>query len=386
MNAIISRFRQFFTPQQPLPPGMHHYQASTKASSPYRLHLRLETGGEGTLIVNASTVLHLNQTAAEYAYHFIHETPVEEVIHQVSRRYRVTEAQAGEDYQLFKERLDTLISTPDLDPVSFLDFERAEPKSGSISAPYRLDCALTYRLVDATTTGVAPVERVVRELIQEEWQTILIKAWQAGIPHIVFTGGEPTLRPDLPDLVAFAEKTGFVTGLLTDGLRLAEKDYLHNLLANGLDHLMLLLDTENETSWEALRDVLAEDIFTTVHLTLTPHSPPFVALINRLSQMGLRSLSLSAVSKDLRDALMAARNTAADQGISLVWDLPVPYSQFNPVSLEVETGGSREDGLASLYIEPDGDVLPEQGHGHLMGNLLLDSWEAVWKNRPASPE
>jgi len=83
---------------------------------------------------------------------------------------------------------------------------------------------------------------------------------------------------------------------------------------------------------------------------------------------------------------MAARNTAADQGISLVWDLPVPYSQFNPVSLEVETGGSREDGLASLYIEPDGDVLPEQGHGHLMGNLLLDSWEAVWKNRPASPE
>jgi hypothetical protein len=386
MNAIISRFRQFFAPQQPLPAGMHHFQAPTEAPSPYRLHLRLETSGEGTLIVNASTVLHLNQTAAEYAYHFIHETPAEQVIHQISRRYRVKETQAGEDYRLFKERLDTLIATPDLDPVSFLDFERTEPKSGSISAPYRLDCALTYRLANTTAAGVTPVERVVRELTQDEWQTILTKAWQAGIPHVVFTGGEPTLRPDLPDLVAFAEKTGFVTGLLTDGLRLAEKDYLHILLANGLDHLMLLLDPENETSWEALRDVLAEDIFTTVHLTLTPDSPPYVALINRLSQMGLRSLSLSAVSKDLGDALMAARNTTADQGISLAWDLPVPYSQFNPVSLEIETGSSRDDGLASLYIEPDGDLLPEQGHGHRMGNLLLDNWETVWKNRPSPTE
>ena len=28
------------------------------------------------------------------------------------------------------------------------------------------------------------------------------KAWAAGILHITFTGGEPTLREDLPDLIA----------------------------------------------------------------------------------------------------------------------------------------------------------------------------------------
>ena len=40
------------------------------------------------------------------------------------------------------------------------------------------------------------------------------KAWAAGIPHITFTGGEPTLRDDLPALIAHAEKIGQVTGLL----------------------------------------------------------------------------------------------------------------------------------------------------------------------------
>jgi MoaA/NifB/PqqE/SkfB family radical SAM enzyme len=84
-----------------------------------------------------------------------------------------------------------------------------------------LDCALTYRLREEVPTGIAPVERVERELETEEWKTVLDKAWAAGIPHIVFTGGEPTLREDLLELIEYAEGHGQVTGLMTDGLRLA---------------------------------------------------------------------------------------------------------------------------------------------------------------------
>ena len=39
-----------------------------------------------------------------------------------------------------------------------------------------------------------PIKRVDRELTTDEWGDILDKAWAAGIPHITFTGGEPTLR------------------------------------------------------------------------------------------------------------------------------------------------------------------------------------------------
>ena len=69
-------------------------------------------------------------------------------------------------------------------------------------------------------------KRVDRELTTDEWFSILDKAWQFGIPHVTFTGGEATLRDDLVDLIARAEKNGQVCGLLTDGLKLADKNYL----------------------------------------------------------------------------------------------------------------------------------------------------------------
>ncbi len=46
---------------------------------------------------------------------------------------------------------------------------------------------------------------------------------RSGIPHVVFTGGEPTLRDDLPELIAHAERNGQITGLNTNGRRLADR-------------------------------------------------------------------------------------------------------------------------------------------------------------------
>ena len=49
-----------------------------------------------------------------------------------------------------------------------------------------------------------------------------------------------------------AEKIGQVTGLLTDGLKLADNDYLQNLLQTGLDHLLFILQPDMPASWQAL--------------------------------------------------------------------------------------------------------------------------------------
>ena len=66
------------------------------------------------------------------------------------------------------------------------------------------------------------VERVKQELSTEQWKAIMDKAWAAGIPHVIFTGGEPTLRDDHPDLVAYAEELVQVTVLNTNGRSLGE--------------------------------------------------------------------------------------------------------------------------------------------------------------------
>ena len=387
MNLFRPLIERFFPPHQPLPAGVYHYQAPPDAPFPYRLHLRIEPDGHGILIVNASTVVHLNSTAAEYAYHLVKNTPQDEAIASMARRYHVRKEVVLADYQDLIGRLKTLVDLPDLDPVAFLDFDRSEPYSEVRSAPYRLDCALTYRLPDEGGHALAPVDRVKRDLSESEWKTILEKAWNAGIPHAVFTGGEPTLRPDLVGLIAFGEELGMVTGLLTSGVRLSDNAYLDTLLNAGLDHIMILLDPQEDQSWEALRDALAADIAVTVHLTMTERTQPiFDEVLNRLVEMGVQNVSLSADGLGLADEIQSKRQALAERHLRLVWDLPVPYSQFHPVALELGQVDPAENkthsgaGNAWLYVEPDGDVLPGQGHYQdVLGNLLTDPWEEIWQ-------
>jgi hypothetical protein len=384
MTSIREIIRRRFAQTQPLPAGIYHYQAPPEADFPYRLHLRLEADGNGILIVNAATVLHLNQTAAELAYHLVNKTAGEAVIRQVAARYNISKDQIREDFDDFKERIFALVNLPDLDPVTFLDFERDTPYSGEIAAPYRLDCALTYQLPEGVDPEVAPTKRVDRELSTDEWKNILDRAWDAGIPHIIFTGGEPTLRDDLSELIAHAETLGQVTGLLSDGTKLSDGDYLNELLQTGLDHLMITFRPEDDLAWKALETVLPEDLYTTVHLTITPENAgTIVDLIDKLDDFGVTSLSLSDSRVKLDESMEAARDHAADLDIPLEWDLPVPYSARNPVALEIEEiedeAHPEGAGRAWLYIEPDGDVLREQGRVTVLGNAVRDDWGEIWE-------
>jgi organic radical activating enzyme len=377
---ILNRLADRFAKVQPLPAGVYHKQ-DVQDDKPYRVHLRMRPDGYGIFILNASTVLHLNPSAAEYAYHFIRGTEPEEAARQVARRYRVSRDIAQRDYRDFLDKIETLISTPDLDPVTFLDFERAAPYSADLASPLRLDCALTYRLRPDSDAEYAPAKRVERELTTDEWRAILDKAWQAGIPHITFTGGEATLRDDLPELIAHAEKNGQVCGLLTDGLRLADQEYLDLLLQTGLDHLLFLLQPENEKSWDALAKIMAADIFVTVHLTLNKQNIDRAEqALERLGQAEVKSLSLTSSDAGLRETFDALRDKAAALGLTLRFDLPVPYSASNPVVYEAQETTSREGvGKAWLYVEPDGDVLPSQGSSEkVLGNLLWDEWKQIY--------
>jgi len=381
MASLVNFIRERFTKVAPLPSDTHTFQSGPDEPA-YRLHLRLLKDGSGILIVNAATVLHLNATAAEFAYHMIKGTQPEEAAKQLSKRYRISRAEALKDYVDFRDRVQTMIHTPNLDPTTYLDFERVAPHSKDLTAPLRLDCALTYRLPAGTLAEYAPTKRVDRELTTEEWQIIMDKAWAVGIPHITFTGGEPTLREDLPALIAHAEKIGQVTGLLSDGLKLADKEYLHTLLQTGLDHLLFILDPDNPASWKALEIIIPEDLYTTVHLTVTPQNVNRAdSYLEKLTKLEVKSISLGASDASLHETLHALHNKASSLGMTLRWDLPVPYSAENPVAHEtiedeVQTGA----GKAWLYVEPDGDVLPTQGEAdHILGNILKDPWETIYK-------
>ena len=387
MNIFDRFLSKVFPPKEPLPPGLYPYQTPPDTEKPYRLHLRIDPGGKGMLIVNASTVLHLNETATEYAYHLIKQTPEDVIARAVAKRYDVPQAQAMQDFAGLKEQIEILINTEDLDPITYLGFDRQDPYSGKGSAPYRLDCAVTYQVPDEGADKIVPEERVNRELSTEEWQTIIQKSWDAGIPHLIFTGGEPTMRPDLPDLLALSEELGQVTGLLTNGQRLSESTYLDQLLIAGLDHVMMLFDPDEEQAWEALRDCLAVNLYITVHLTLRDTNNPqeelerMKILLDKFLEIGVHSISLSASDPALHESLEDLRQAVAERNLTLIWDLPVPYSRFNPVALELKNADQIIDGSGRgwMYVEPDGDVLRSQGLTEVLGNLLTDEWEQIYQ-------
>lgn len=380
MENIINTIKRSFSPEKIVQPGIYQYLSPGDDPRNYRLHLRVEADGDGILIINASTILHLNKTATEYAFYFIQNESPEVVGNEISRRYKVHKSVAERDYQDLAERIQDLINTPDLDPVTFLDMERVLPFTGHISAPYRLDCAITYQLPGQVDANFAPIDRVEKELGTSEWKKIIDQAWSVTIPHIVFTGGEPTLRDDLPQLLQQTENNGQVSGLLTDGIRLREPDYLHELLLTGLDYVMIVFNDRKEVR-ESLQACLREDLFVSVHLTLEEGNyDNIVRNIEDFHQIGVKGISISSRTQNLAPKLEELRNMIAEIQLDLIWNLPVPYSSHNPVEFETDFHEIKMgEGKGWLYIEPDGDVLPAQGINKVMGNFLRDDWGKIWK-------
>ncbi len=372
--------KKWFTPAKPLSEGLYHKNFGEGKNS-NRVHLRMQKNGTGILILNASTVLQLNPSAAEYAFYFIKGEDPTYAAKLISSRYRISRNQALNDYSEFVEKINQLINTTDLDPVSNLGFEPVQLHSAELTAPLRLDCALTYLLPPGTDPIDAPIKRVDRELSTDEWKTILDKAWTAGVPHIIFTGGEATLRADLLELIDHAEKNGQVSGLLTDGIKLVSQDYLETLLNTGLDHLMIILPAQHEPEWQSIKNAVEADIFLTVHLTVfETNINQAPQLLTRLKDTGVENISLSLADRNLMEKFVELRNLVASLGFHLVSDLPVPYSAANPVAFETSEYSQHEgSGKTWLYIEPDGDVLPSQGNPDIiLGNLLRDEWEKIY--------
>jgi len=401
--SFVETIKNWLTPAQPLGKETLHYQTPPDAENQYRLHLRIEEDGRGLLIINAATVLHLNQTAAEHARLLIQGLSAGEAADAIARRYRVSREDAKRDFQDLREHITTLATTVDLDPVTYLDIERTDPFSAETSAPYRVDLALTYRLDKTGTLDPEARRRVDRELSGEEWQQVMRKLWDVGVPHVCFTGGEPTLRDDLVQLIRYGEDLGQVTGLLTNGRHLEDQDYLDKLLLAGLDHLQITLCSQDaethdaivgqEGAWDAtvagLRNAIDGDIYVVAHLLVTlANADSIVETVAYIADQDVPALALSSPveaansekeRERLEQALGEAEEAAHRNGLRLVWDLAAPYTRVNPV--EAESGLSRQQVIRQhLYVEPDGDALPAQGYNVVLGNLLEDEWETIWRH------
>ena len=116
-------------------------------------------------------------------------------------------------------------------------------------APVGLLAELTHRcpLQCPYCSNPLELERANTELSTEQWQSVLRQAAELGILQIHLSGGEPTVRKDLEEIVKTASDVGLYTNLITAGVLLT-RERLERLRDAGLDHVQLSIqdvDPEN---------------------------------------------------------------------------------------------------------------------------------------------
>ncbi len=409
MSNLLNMFSRESSPVSPVP-GIHHYQR-TNADEKSRIHLRLDPDGSGTLIVNASRILHLNPTAALMAYLFLEGAGEAQAVDTIRKRYHVDKRLASLDYHNIQNQLDELLRPDGACPVHELGLETVMPFSARPSAPYRLDLALSYRCNNDCSHCYNVAGRNLPELSTNDWKRVLDRAWELGIPHIIFTGGEPTLRADLPELVAHAEANGQITGLNTNARRLSDAHYVADLVAAGLDHVQITLEScygeihdqmvgtrgAFPQTVRGVQNALASPLYVMTNTTMlrtNVHRIP--ATLDFLAEIGVPTVGLNALihsgrgatvgsglsESELAPLLEVAREKTAAHGQRLIWYTPTQYCNFDPVSLDLGPKGCTA-ALYNMCVEPDGNVLPCQSYYHPLGNLLTDDWDAIWNHELA---
>src|SRR5690606_12451839 len=107
------------------------------------------------------------------------------------------------------------------------DLQRTALFSHRADAPYKADLAITYGCNNACNHCYNEPDRFdMPSLNKEGWFQVIDKLNEVGVPHLIITGGEATLHPELLDIIRYADSLGHVVGMNTNGRRLAYQPYV----------------------------------------------------------------------------------------------------------------------------------------------------------------
>ncbi len=388
--------------------GLYHYVHENELEKS-RIHLRIDPDGTGTLIVNASSVMHLNPTAAFMAWLILEKVDEEQAVKTIHQNYRVNKSQARKDISEFRIQISELLRPDGACPIHELDLEMNMPFSARPTAPYRMDLAVTYRCNNDCAHCYNARERNFPELTTQQWFKIIDQLWELGVPHIVFTGGEATLRNDLPELIKHAENNGQITGLNTNARRLMNMDYVKALVDAGLDHVQITVEScvpeihdemmrtkgAFHQTIAGLNNALKSKLYVMTNTTmLRTNVDTIPATLDFLADNGVPTIGLNALiysghaltvgtglrESELQPILDIAIQKTAEHGQRLIWYTPTQYCQFDPTAQNLGVKGCTA-ALYSMCIESNGNVLPCQSYYHPLGNILSDSWDSIWNHK-----
>ena len=288
-----------------------------------------------------------------------------------------------------------------------------------MSAPHRMDL-----MVSAMTRGGAwhcnqkclhcyaagqPMGES-RELTTAEWKDVLARLRAANIPQVTFTGGEPTLRGDLVELVDAAQ--WFVTRLNTNG-RLLTPQLCRALAEASLDSVQVTLYAADAEAHNALvgapgfdetvrgiRNAVDAGLIVSVNTPLCSLNRDYAATLRFAAALGVRYATCSGLipsggaegaesratrlsAEELTEILQSAVAAAHELSMELDFTSPgwLPEQTLRALGLHlIPSCGAC---LSNMAVAPDGTVIPCQSWlgGTALGNILTDDWDKIWQSQ-----
>lgn len=246
------------------------------------------------------------------------------------------------------------------------------------------------------------------ELSTEDWKKIIVNLRKARVPMLTFTGGEPTMREDLPELVFFSK--WFVTRLNTNGVMLT-KELCENLKAAGLDSVQITLyscveEIHNELvgskhfsdTVDGIKNAVASGLDISINTPLCRLNSDYGSTLRFIRSLGVSFVTVSGIictgfaknsyeeadltEEELFGIIKDAKDFCNKNGMEIDFTSPglISKEKLEEIGMNVPMCGAA---LSNMAVCPDGTVVPCQswlGTENGLGNILTDEFPVIWNN------
>jgi pyrroloquinoline quinone biosynthesis protein E len=279
--------------------------------------------------------------------------------------------------------------------------------------PLSLLCELTYRcnLQCPYCYNPLDLDGYRDEIDTATWQRVIGEAADMGLVQIGFSGGEPTLRSDLPALIRTAAGRGLYSNLITQGTFLDDAR-IAELAAAGLDHIQISLQAPERDLADAIAGTVVHDrklvaiaavqrspIALTLNCVLhRKNHDSIAAIIELAASFGVRKLELANVqfygwAYRNRGGLMPTREQVA-HGLEVATDAKRRLAgQMEIVYVLPDYFEDRPKacmhgwGRAFMTVAPNGTAMPCPGAAAITSlafeNVRDAGLAAIWNDSPA---
>lgn len=289
--------------------------------------------------------------------------------------------------------------------------------AGNMTAPHRVDlmvsamtdCDGKWKCNQKCLFCYAAGEQLgkAKEMSTDEWKEAIDKLRRAGVPMITFTGGEPTQREDICELIDYSR--WFVTRLNTNGVLLTE-ELANGLRAASLDSVQITLysndrDIHNslvgsehfDDTVNGIKNAVNAGLDVSINTPLCKKNSDYIETLRFVHSLGVRFVTASGLictgtagvnhgeydlsSDELFEIVKSAKEFCDENGMEIDFTSPglIDKERLESISMKVPSCGAC---LSNMAIAPDGTVIPCQSwlrSGSGLGNILTDRWKTIWK-------